>query len=241
MEMTDHQLIASLNLVRENIQKTMAELASLKEEMVVQTQRDLRSKIFKFIEDSKKAGFTTDLSTMGEFIEKKFSINKDKVRSYLIDYIETSAATINHLSLPLDAPPLIKRKGPKPYSEMTPDELAAAKAAKAAKSVKVEVSVTTPEPVATPVATPEPTEAQVAGSTPTVQVERRVLGVKKISDASKIWHSFVKVVQAEMEATGVKVKYEDVVKKAKEMKNGDRDAYRLFSSTWTPENQASSS
>jgi hypothetical protein len=43
-----------------------------------------------------------------------------------------------------------------------------------------------------------------------------------------------------MEAGGVKPKYEDVLKKAKEMKEGDNEGYHLFSSNWTPEDQVSS-
>ena len=233
--MSDHHLISSLKRVQENIQTTMAELASLKEEMIAQKEKEERSKVFKFIEDTKRAGFTTDLSTIGEFVEKKFSLPKGKATSYFIDYIETTSSSLSQVSLPVvttstPAAPLVKRKGPKPYSEMTPEELASAKAAKAAKAQKSETSSDT-------ASIPEIVNSD---STPHVK-EKRVLGVKKIPDASKIWYSFVKTVQAEMEASGEKPRYEDILKKAKEMKDGDKEAYKLFSSTWTPEDQVSSS
>ena len=86
-------------------------------------------------------------------------------------------------------------------------------------------------------------EAEHKATTETIitpVLKKRVLGVKKMTDASRIWYSFIKMVQAEMEATGEKPKYEDVLKKAKEMKDGDKDAYQLFSSTWTPEDQVPS-
>ena len=234
--MTDHQLIASLKKVQDNIQTTMTELASLKEEMRQQSLKEERSKVFKFIEDSKRAGFTTDLSTMEEFIEKKFGFPKGKATSHLIDYIESTASSLSQVSpsmTPVQVATVspVKRKGPKPYSEMTPEELAEAKAIKASKIQKAEAPVATPVTLA---------ESSTQDSTPPLK-EKRVLGVKKISDASKIWYSFVKTVQAEMEATGEKPKYEDILKKAKEMKDSDKEAYSLFSSTWTPEDQVPSS
>lgn len=236
--MTDNQLIASLKKVQDNIQTTMAELASLKQEMLAQSLKEERSRVFKFIEDSKKAGFTTDLSTMEEFIEKKFGLTKGKATALLIDYIETTASSLSQLSLPMTpvqvatiSSPVVassvKRKGPKPYSEMTPEELAIAKASKVKKpEVTVETQITLPV-------------VSSEDSTPPLK-EKRVIGVKKISDASKVWYSFLKTVQAEMEATGEKPKYEDVLKKAKEMKDGDKEAYQLFSSTWTPDDQVTS-
>jgi len=257
MEMTDHQLLASLKKVQENIQNTMAELTSLKEEILVNSQKEERSNVFKFIEEVKKAGFTADLSTMQEFVDKKFSLPQGKATLYLIDYIEmtksTSMVTIpvaqpvaQPVTQPVSQPVLevkpVKRKGPKPYSEMTPEELAIAKASKAAKT-KVEAL-----PEAEHKALPEDEhkalpEAEHKATTETIitpVLKKRVLGVKKMTDASRIWYSFIKMVQAEMEATGEKPKYEDVLKKAKEMKDGDKDAYQLFSSTWTPEDQVPS-
>ena len=205
MEMTDHQLISSLKKVEENIQKTMEELSALKEEMRAESQKGEQSKVFKFIEDAKRVGFTTDLSTMEEFIEKKFGFPKGKAATYLIDYIEVTASSIEMsnsskpevevvgpsvsetvtasmpASITASMPTAIKRKGPKPYSEMTPDELAIAKAAKLKK-------------------TSANTDSESSSvSTPPVK-EKHVLVTKKSSNALKIWNSFLKVVQAEMES-----------------------------------------
>lgn len=221
--MTDHQILASLKKVQESIQTTMAELTSLKEEMIAQSQKDERTNVFKFIDNMKKAGFTSDLSTVEEFIDKKFGLAKDRAKLLLIDYIEftgsipvsTHSVVSEAVAHVADTP--VKRKGPKPYSEMTPEELAIAKAAKAAKMKKV-------EPVVSSESTPPP-----------VKEKRVIHTTKKSSDALKIWNSFLKVVQAEMESGGEKVKYDDVVRRAKEMKESDQEAYQLFSSTWTPE------
>ena len=250
--MTDHQLLTSLKKVQENIEVTMAELSSLKEEMYAQSQKEERSKVFKFIDDVKRAGFTTDLSTIEGVIQRKFSLSTHKVMTHLIDYIEFTSNQ-NNTPIPVVQPVVqpviqpVKRKGPKPYSEMTPEELIVAKASKTNKNSKVQK----PEPLVLNTTLPEITglqqvngveelasPAMVVNSDLTEPVkEKRVLGVKKISDASKIWYSFVKTVQAEMETTGEKVKYEDILKKAKEMKDGDKEGYKLFSSTWTPDDQ----
>ena len=232
--MTDHQLIASLKRVQENIQTTMAELASLKEDMRVQSLKEERLKVFKFIEDSRKVGFTSDLSTMEEFIEKKFGLAKGRAAFLLIEYIDftasipvTSSLVVSEAEPTLITP--VKRKGPKPYSEMTPEELVIAKAAKAAKMQKTEQKLELEQG-------PEQKLNYSSESTPKPVKEKRVLHTtKKSSDALKVWNSFLKIVQAEMESGGEKVKYDDVVKKAKEMKESDQEAYQLFSSTWTPE------
>jgi hypothetical protein len=61
----------------------------------------------------------------------------------------------------------------------------------------------------------------------------RVIKLKK-SNAMAIWNSFLQIVKAEMESGGVLVKYEDVRKKAIEMKESDPESYKVFSDNWTP-------
>jgi len=217
MEMTSHQIISSLNNVQDNIKKTMEELATLKQEMISEAEKEERSKVLKFIDDSKKAGFT-DISKMDSYIQLRFKISSEKASGYLFDYIDL-------VNLPEATP--VKKKGPKPYSEMTEEELIKAKAAKAAKMNQPTQPLSEIPPVENTI--------QV---TPPI---KRVIGTKKISEASKIWHSFVKMIQAEMEANGDKPKYEDILKKAKETKESNKEGYKLFSSTWTPEDQVSSS
>jgi hypothetical protein len=60
--------------------------------------------------------------------------------------------------------------------------------------------------------------------------------VKKVSKKSGflVWNSFLDLVKNEMESDGSEVKYDDLVKKALEMKRSDPESYRLFSETWTP-------
>jgi hypothetical protein len=61
---------------------------------------------------------------------------------------------------------------------------------------------------------------------------RKKLGPKK--SGFLIWNSFVNVVKLEMESNGSQMKYDDIVKKAIEMKKADPESYRLFSETWSP-------
>jgi len=105
---------------------------------------------------------------------------------------------------------ITKKKGPKPYSEMTPDELAAAKAKRAAKASNTDVKNDT-----------------------TKRVLKKKASYPMKSPALLIWNSFVDVTRSEMETSGVTVSYEDVVKKAVELKKSDPDAYKLFSENWS--------
>jgi len=53
----------------------------------------------------------------------------------------------------------------------------------------------------------------------------------RTSSGIRIWNSFVDMVREEM---GPSVKYEDVVKKARAMKQSDPSSYTLFAENWTP-------
>lgn len=238
MEMTDDQVLVSLNRIQEEAQAALEELANLKDDMYYQSKLEERSKVFKFIEDTKRAGFT-DLSKVDEYIQRRFNIQRSTAESYLFDYIERASPTVqipcesaSVISNDNSSEPVKKRKGPKPYSEMNPEELAAAKAKKIeklqmGKAVEANLELVTAATGAT------------AENTP---VAKRVIKAKKTSDGIQVWNSFLKNVKAEMEAGGVEVKYDDIVKRAREMKESDKEAYQLFSATWTPEEaQVSSS
>ena len=239
--MTDDQVLVSLNRLQEEAQAALEELANLKDDMYYQSKLEERSKVFKFIEDTKRAGFT-ELSKMDEYIQRRFNIQKSTAESYLFDYIERASPTVqitcestSVISSDTISEQVKKRKGPKPYSEMSPEELAATKAKKMeklqmAKAVEASTDQILATPLATPLARPED-----------LPVVKRVIKAKKTSDGIQVWNSFLKIVKAEMEASGVEVKYDDVVKRAREMKESDKEAYQLFSSTWTPEDSQVSS
>ena len=59
---------------------------------------------------------------------------------------------------------------------------------------------------------------------------------KRISKKSGflVWNSFLDLVKNEMESDGSQVKYDDLVKKALELKRSNPESYKLFSETWTP-------
>lgn len=70
---------------------------------------------------------------------------------------------------------------------------------------------------------------------PYLTVEKKPEQKKPSSKSLQVWNSFLKVVRSEMEEDDSKVSYEDVVKKAREMKDSDQDSYKLFAESWTPD------
>lgn len=67
-------------------------------------------------------------------------------------------------------------------------------------------------------------------------LKKKSIQNKAPSKTLQIWNSFLKVVRSELEKNGMKVTYDEVVKKAREMKDSDQDSYKLFADNWTPEN-----
>jgi DNA repair ATPase RecN len=65
--------------------------------------------------------------------------------------------------------------------------------------------------------------------------ESEVVHKKPPSKSLQVWNSFLKVVRTELEMNGSNVSYDDVVKKAREMKESDQDSYKLFAENWTPD------
>jgi hypothetical protein len=211
MDSTD-AMVSSLENLQTEIRIALDLVTSVKE-TVDEGMTENTMKVFKFIFNFQKFGFS-QYYNLGECIQKHYRISKEKADGLLFSYIENLQEITQKLSAQ-DVPPVVvqaeqkKKKGPKPYSEMTPEEL---EAAKAKRQLTKESDTEKPAPA----------------------VEKRVIKIKKNSDGINIWNSFLKVVKTEMEKDGAQVSYEEVVKRAKEMKEADKPAYELFSSTWAP-------
>ena len=260
MQRSGKSLLESLKYIEDEITSTLSELASIKLSMDKE-EEDKTSRVFKFIVNLKKSGLSQEFNT-SEAIQKHFGVSKERSDKYLFEYIEQYSEIV-----PSESPvtetciqgEIKKRKGPKPYSEMTPEELAEAKAKKLVKKTTVTTNTseasetsetsealttvstvsTVSEDVTKPLLT---TVATVPEDVHEKPQQRRVIKLKKSnSDGIKIWNSFLKIVKADLEKNGPQLNYEDLVKKAKEMKDADKDAYALFSSNWTPDDDSSSS
>jgi hypothetical protein len=245
MESSDKRILDTLKHIEDEIQCTLKELSSIKEEMDAQSSEET-TRVFKFLHNLERLSFSKQFNP-GECLQKHFGFSEEKAEKYVFNFIEhiseisekfcsSLGSSVSEASSHTSEPQTQekKRKGPKPYSEMTPEELAVAKAKKLEKVALAASQKAVVEPVAQAVSEPVISHAQAPKA-------RRVLKSKKPSDGIKIWNSFLKIVKAEMEATGTPTGYDDVVKKAKEMKEADPSAYELFSSTWTQEDDTGSS
>jgi hypothetical protein len=262
MQRSGKSLLESLKYIEDEITSTLSELASIKLSMDKE-EEDKTSRVFKFIVNLKKSGLSQEFNT-SEAIQKHFGVSKERSDKYLFEYIEQYSEIV-----PSESPvtetciqgEIKKRKGPKPYSEMTPEELAEAKAKKLVKKTTVTTNTSetsesseacealaTVSTVSEDATKPLLTTVTSVTTVTTVPEEvhekpqqRRVIKLKKSnSDGIKIWNSFLKIVKADLEKNGPQLNYEDLVKKAKEMKDADKDAYALFSSNWTPDDDSSS-
>ena len=65
--------------------------------------------------------------------------------------------------------------------------------------------------------------------------EPEIVYKKPPSKSLQVWNSFLKVVRTELEMNGDTVSYDDIVKKAREMKDSDPESYKLFADNWTPD------
>ena len=218
MDSTD-AMFSSLENLQSEIRIALGLVSSI-QETVDEGVTENTMRVFKFIFNFQKSGFSQHYN-VGECIQKYFRINKEKADGLLFSYIDnlqeiTQKLSAQELPSTIIQPEQKKKKGPKPYSEMTPEELEAAKAKRQERSSENKEQLASLEQLPRP-----PTE-------------KRVIKLKKSSDAINIWNSFLKVVKAELEKDGAQISYEEVVKKAKEMKESDKPAYELFSSTWTP-------
>jgi len=238
MEMTDSQLIHSVIKMQEELVSALAEVSRLTTDIaksqelyssVVKTvfasSEEEKGQVMRFLFNLQKSGIT-NMMAADDFIQKRFGFAKVKCQDYLFIYIdnytELEAVYMNPKAL-VDTSIVVaaakKRKGPKPYSEMSPEELAEAKAKKAI-SKQVDSDQTVP------------------------QLKKTVLKIKKTpvkSDEPKpkgvlIWNAFMNTVKAEMiqADSAVEPSYNDIMKKSQELKEADPESYKLFSENWTP-------
>jgi hypothetical protein len=241
MESSDKHILDTLRYIEDEIKATLKELSSIKETMETQASEETW-RVYKFLHNLDRLSFSKQFNAE-LCLQKHFSFSEEKAQKYVFKFIEnlseitqTLGPSINTIASESTSQSSDsqsqekKRKGPKPYSEMTPEELHLAKAKKLEKArLAAEAS-------------------SILSNTPVLHSEKlvqpmpkRVIKTKKVSDGIKIWNSFLKVVRAEVDATGNPMPYDDLVKKAKEMKEADPAAYELFSSTWTQEEDSSSS
>jgi hypothetical protein len=191
-----------------------------------------RDNVRRFLFNLQKSGMT-NMMAADNYIQKRFGFTKAKSEDYLFDYIDNYSEIEDLYSKPrvdlsesssVSTNGTKKRKGPKPYAEMTPEELAEAKAkAKARADAKVEnVTPAVEEPIETPVR------------------KKTIIRLKKTDTEPKpkgvlIWNAFMNMVKAEMMqgGNGVEPSYADIVKKAQELKEADPVSYKLFTDNWT--------
>jgi hypothetical protein len=224
MEMTDFEIVQSVMKLQAELTNALSEMKSLIAEVVAfqavpkvefASDEDEKLKVMLFLTNLRDSGIVNMLQA-DEYLQKRFGFTKAKSYTYLFDYIDSySKAPVQ-----VQAEPPKKKKGPKPYSEMTPEEVAEAKAKRNKSSVENQV---------------------IQGEAVPVQ-KKRILKAKKSGDeavkpkAVLIWNSFLSTVKAEMSSnSSIEVKYDDVRKKAQEMKEADPDSYRVFSENWVPD------
>lgn len=123
-----------------------------------------------------------------------------------------------------------KKKGPKPYSEMSPEELAIAKAKKGTTLLSIPmVSTVTPEPTSD-----MPT---VVSTKKVIKVKKTAVPDKKQNRAILAWNAYKAYIKDSMESdTSDKVSHMDVMNKAVETKKTDPQAYKDFTDTWLSAN-----
>jgi len=246
MEMTDSRLIQSVLKMQEELVSALAEVSRLTTDMAQQSQpstgkplfsssEEEREQVMRFLFNLQKSGIT-NMMAADDFINKRFGFIKAKCQEYLFDYIDNyteleviySKPKVEALEVSVAAIASKKRKGPKPYAEMTPDELAEVKAKKAMR----EASKGTIEPV------------EATGPVAPIK-KRAILKSKKLAtpsgEVSKpkgvlIWNAFMNTVKDEMMKTSGSTdepSYNDVLKKAQEEKEAEPESYRLFAENWS--------
>lgn len=246
MEMTDNQLIQSVLRMQEELVSALAEVSRLTGDMAKQSQpvagkaffstsEEERDQVMRFLFNLQKSGIT-NMMAADDFIQKRFGFVKAKCQEYLFDYIDNYTELEAMYSRPkaevveVQNSSIVskKRKGPKPYAEMTPDELAEVKAKKALR----EASKGTLEPIET-TGPAEPLKKKI------------ILKSKKLTTSPGgepkpkgvlIWNAFMETVKADMmkvSGDSVEPPYNDVLKKAQEEKEAEPESYRLFAENWS--------
>jgi hypothetical protein len=252
MEMTDTQLIQSVLKMQEELVSALADVSRLTEDMAkmqnthaawtpIASSDEERAKVMKFMFNLQNSGITNMFSA-DEYLQKRFGFTKSRAQDYLFDYIDNYSelqktygvdkVEVASKSEVVEATPLKKRKGPKPYAEMTPEELAEAKARKQKKAEEIQIL---PDSVDTLVPTSS-TEGRIVAKKTILKLKKNPgpEGQEVKPKGVLIWNSFMKTVKAEMEAAaGQELSYDDIRKKAQEMKEADPESYKLFSDNWT--------
>jgi len=248
MEMIDIQLIQSVTKMQEDLVIALSELSRLTGEMEKMQQlaqpvrstfassEEERAQVMRFMFNLQNSGITNMFSS-DEYLQKRFGFTKSRAQDYLFDYIDNYSELCKTYSVEkveaqvpknelIESAPPKKRKGPKPYSEMTPEELAEAKAKKQKKTGETRIL-------------PDPADDRAP-----VVPKKTILKLKKTSSPEGgevkpkgvlIWNSFMKTVKDEMQAAadGKEPSYDDVRKKAQELKEADPESYKLFSDNWS--------
>jgi len=247
MEMTDSQLIQSVLKMQEELVSALAEVSRLTSDMAhvqqhsttttfFNTSEEERAQVMRFLFNLQKSG-VTNMMAADDFINKRFGFVKAKCQEYLFDFIDNyseleaiySKATVEITETPASGTVASKkRKGPKPYAEMTPEELAEVKAKKAMR----EASKGTIDAVET------------TGTVAPIK-KKTILKSKKLTapngEETKpkgvlIWNAFMNMVKDEMmkvSQDGIEPSYNDILKKAQEEKEAEPESYRLFSQNWS--------
>ncbi len=203
----------------------------------IQSSEEERDKVMRSLFNLQRTGIINMMAS-DDYIQKRFGFTKAKSQDYLFYYIDNYAELEEQYSKPrggsvdtssVSTSGTKKRKGPKPYAEMTPEELAEAKAKAQArvksKSEKVE-------------------EAVVSTEEPVVR-KRTIIRLKKTVDPDQeghepkpkgvlIWNAFMNTVKLEMmqDSNGEEPSYTAIVKKAQELKEADPISYKLFTDNW---------
>jgi hypothetical protein len=245
MEMTDSQLIHSVMKMQEELVSALAEISRLSSDMTknqettmpaspfIPSSDEEREQVMRSLFNLQRSGITNMMAS-DDYIQRRFGFTKAKSQDYLFYYIDNypdlEEQYSKHRGDSVDASSVTtatpkKRKGPKPYAEMTPEELAEAKVrAQARAKAKAEV-VSIVE---------APTEA------PTIK-KKTVIRLKK-SDTQEpkpkgvlIWNAFMNMVKDDMmrSSNGVEPSYNDIMKKAQELKESDPVSYKLFADNCT--------
>lgn len=205
----DTDLISKTKEIEDRLESVMSELNTLLTDMskspTFETEEDERGTVFLYIFNILDID-QRNLIYVDEFLKKRFGFSVSKAKLYMSEFID-NYKKIREKYAPAVVQ-LIKKKGPKPYSEMTAEELAIAKAKRAKKPVE--------------------------NIGPVKKILKTKIGDSSMkSPGLLIWNSFVSLTQSELEAAGSQCTYEDAIKKAQELKNENPEDYKLFSENWT--------
>jgi hypothetical protein len=206
MSASQINLINRIELIESDIHSALSDLDKLMAKVPFESDEEEKNSVYAFVFKVLRTDLVK-LINVDEFLVKRFGFTLEKSQKYLFDIIDKFSELRGKYEQQVPVNTIVKKKGPKPYSQMTPEEVVAAKAKRASKTSDSEAA------------------------------PKRILKKKGDSQMKSqgllIWNSFVDITRVEMEASGSTVSYDEVVKKAVELKKSDPDAYKLFSDNWT--------